>query len=823
MHVEDPNNWMGKVLSGYRVGFCAVGAGKTPPCPEDGRSPSLTERLQPGNPGAVQRLLTAVGCQPHRLNEGDPGRWNASALDPLQALVVDTSMLPDAPAERAFLEAVLQSRPASLPLLVLSRRRALEQRLELMQLGVSRCLGLPVRAGHLLRNLRAVLHQALPRTGHVLLLGQDDDALTPWRETLAGAGLAVQLADTPDQAAEQMQNFPAEVVVLDGSHLDVDAVNLIRLWQSDEHQAHRQYLLAGANAVQLERAAGALEGPDEMLPPPVTPTQLLRQVRLALRRARRCAEGGRSLGVALRQGLEERLRWQTRAMEAIVDGISIADATRPDMPLVYVNPAFCEMTGYAPHEVIGHNCRFLQREDNDQEGVHEIRRALAEERPARVLLRNYRKDGGMFWNEFSIAPVRNDAGTITHYVGIQQDVTEHFETQRALREAKQEAERANQAKSEFLSRMSHELRTPMNAVLGFAQLLELESDLSEAQRESVQEILRGGKHLLDLINEVLDLARVESGRMELSLGPVDLRELVGECIAMVEPLANRKGLALETGSLGDVAVLADRIRLKQILINLLSNAIKYNRSGGRVYLDLGLSDRLPGAVRIGVADTGPGIPEDRLEELFQPFTRITSASDGAAEEEEGTGIGLAISRRLAEAMGGRMGVSSRVGEGSLFWVEVPMADPGDPPSEGEAGHASASAPQRRARVCRVLQIEDHPSNLRLLERLLSGQSMQVFSARDAQAGLELARRYRPQVILLDIRLPGMDGYQVLSRLRRDPRTGDIPVVALTAHAGEEDRDRGMHAGFDAYLTKPLHLTTLLETLEDLMQRNSRPA
>jgi CheY-like chemotaxis protein len=224
-----------------------------------------------------------------------------------------------------------------------------------------------------------------------------------------------------------------------------------------------------------------------------------------------------------------------------------------------------------------------------------------------------------------------------------------------------------------------------------------------------------------------------------------------------------------------------------------------------------------------VADTGPGIPEDRLEELFQPFTRITSASDGAAEEEEGTGIGLAISRRLAEAMGGRMGVSSRVGEGSLFWVEVPMADPGVPPSEGEAAYASASAPQGRARVSRVLQIEDNPSNLKLLERLLSGQSMQVFSARDAQAGLELARRYRPQVILLDIRLPGMDGYQVLSQLRRDPRTGDIPVVALTAHAGEEDRDRGMHAGFDAYLTKPLHLTTLLETLEDLMQRNSRPA
>lgn len=820
MHVEDPNTWTGKVLSGYRVGFCAVGAAQTPPCPEEaGEAPSLSERLQPGNPGAVQHLFMALGCQLHCLSEGDPGRWNAADLNHLQALVVDTSALSDAQAERTFLEAVRRSRPDALPLLLLSRRRPLEQRLALLQLGVNRGLGLPVRTGHLLRNLRAVLHGALPRTGHVLLVGQDADTLTPWREALAGAGLEVQLAHTPGNAAEQMQNFPAEVVVLDSGHLDVDPVDLIRLWQSDEHQAHRQYLLAGANAVQLERASGALEGPDEMLPPPVTPAQLLRQVHLALRRARRCAEGGRSLGVALRQGLEERLRWQNRAMEAIVDGISIADATRPDMPLVYVNPAFCEMTGYAPHEVIGHNCRFLQREDNDQEGVHEIRRALAEERSTRVLLRNYRKDGGMFWNEFSIAPVRNDAGSITHYVGIQQDVTEHFETQRALREAKQEAERANQAKSEFLSRMSHELRTPMNAVLGFAQLLELESDLNEAQRESVQEILRGGKHLLDLINEVLDLARVESGRMELSLGPVDLRELVSECIAMVEPLATRKGLALETGSLGEVAVLADRIRLKQILINLLSNAIKYNRCGGRVYLDLGLSDRLPGGVRIGVADTGPGIPEERLEELFQPFTRITASGDGE-EEEEGTGIGLAISRRLAEAMGGRMGVSSRVGEGSLFWVEVPTVETGQATPDEVDTEAPSPAPGAAARVSRVLQIEDHPSNLKLLERLLSGQSMQVFSARDAQAGLELAREHRPQVILLDIRLPGMDGYQVLSELRRDPRTGDIPVVALTAHAGEEDRDRGMHAGFDAYLTKPLHLTTLLETLENLMRRTS---
>ncbi|MFP4245463.1 MAG: ATP-binding protein, partial [Ectothiorhodospira sp.] len=745
----------------------------------------------------------------------------------LQALVIDTSMIPDPGAERTFIEeTVARSRPTSVPVLTLVRNRSLAGRLELMRLGVTRCLFLPVLTGHLLRSLRAIIHDALTRNGHVLLLGNDADTLTPWCKALEQAGLQVQVAGEPETAANLMETFPAEVVVLDGGHLEVDPVDLVRVWQADERQTHRQFLLAGADAALLDRPLGVTDGPDEMLPPPVTPPQLVRQVFQALRRSRRCTENGRSVGVALRQGLEERLRWQTRAMEAIVNGISIADATRPDMPLVYVNPAFCQMTGYDPHEVIGHNCRFLQGDDNDQEGLHEVRRALAEGRPTGALLRNYRKNGELFWNELSIAPVRNDAGVITHYVGIQQDVTEYFETQRALREAKQGAERANQAKSEFLSRMSHELRTPMNAVLGFAQLLELESDLTETQQESVREILRGGKHLLDLINEVLDLARVESGRMELSLGPVDLPALVSECITMVEPLAARRGLVLEKGPLGEIAVMADRVRLKQVLINLLSNAIKYNRPQGRVHLDLALSAGIAGEVRLCVTDTGPGIPEDRLEELFQPFTRLTEQETGeGGSEEEGTGIGLAISRRLTEAMGGRMGVSSRMGEGSVFWLEIPMADPGYPGGGQDGQDRSQVASPRFSTeegtsAC-ILQIEDNAANLRLLERLLSGQSMQVLSARDAATGLTLARRHQPEVILLDIRLPGTDGYQVLSDLRRDPITRGIPVVALTAQASGEDRERGMRSGFDAYLTKPIQLTTLLETLDHLMQHSAR--
>ncbi|MCG5524640.1 PAS domain S-box protein [Ectothiorhodospira haloalkaliphila] len=393
------------------------------------------------------------------------------------------------------------------------------------------------------------------------------------------------------------------------------------------------------------------------------------------------------------------------------------------------------------------------------------------------------------------------------------DISERKQTEEDLRRAKEEAERASRAKSEFLSNMSHELRTPMNAVLGFAQLLETDPTLDEIQADSVGEILKGGRHLLDLINEVLDLASVEAGRVELSIESIPLRELVRECLMLLTPLADARQIRIDPGHDEDCVVLADRIRLKQVMINLLSNAIKYNRDGGDVRLDI-RSD-FEGWLRISVTDTGKGISPDKLDQLFQPFSRL----EGCMEGVEGTGIGLAISRRLMEVMGGEIGVDSQPGEGSTFWLRLPQGVQESVEVSRMEPSSQPASMEDATQTHTVLHIDDNPANLRLVAQILTRRPhLRLLSAPDPSLGLELATAHAPDLILLDINMPELDGYQVLKRLRASPDTATIPVMALTAFATERDVERGISAGFDEYLTKPLDVEHFLSVLDALLQK-----
>ncbi|MBN2886394.1 MAG: PAS domain S-box protein [Chromatiaceae bacterium] len=404
----------------------------------------------------------------------------------------------------------------------------------------------------------------------------------------------------------------------------------------------------------------------------------------------------------------------------------------------------------------------------------------------------------------------------TRLVVSHQDITTQVQIEADLRAAKDEAERANQAKSEFLSLMSHELRTPMNAVLGFAQLLECDPQLNDEQRENVVEILRGGRLLLELINEMLDLSRVEFARVDLHLAGVVLEEAVADCLELVEPLAHVRDIQLDAAALAGSRTLVwvDQVRLRQVLIHLLSNAIQYNDPLGRVSLALSTSTEGGGMACLEVRDTGKGVDAEQLSELFEPFGRHGS---------EGYGIGLAVSRRLIEAMGGRIGARSQPGQGSEFWIELPLqqASPGEGPDTDEAG-ASNALPGCREPMLRVLQIEDDRSNLRLIERaLVRRPELRLLTAPSGQIGLELARVHCPDLILMSRDLPDTDALEVLRALRNQPETQGIPVVCLSAAAlSQAERKDLRAAGFAAILAKPLDITSLFTILDRLLEHEA---
>ncbi len=384
-----------------------------------------------------------------------------------------------------------------------------------------------------------------------------------------------------------------------------------------------------------------------------------------------------------------------------------------------------------------------------------------------------------------------------------QDTNVELEAARAL------AETANRAKSEFLSAMSHELRTPLNAVLGFAQLLASDKPPpSASQQRSLDQILKGGWYLLQLINEILDLAMIESGKVTMSQESMGLSEVLRDCQALIGPQAEKRGIRLFFASLSEpFFVHADRTRVKQVMINLLSNAIKYNRRGGKVTVECAAGST--GMVRIEVADTGAGLSAEQMAQLFQPFNRL-GQEDGA---EEGTGIGLVVTKQLTELMGGAIGVRSEIGVGTTFWIE--LAASSEPVLEATAFDSAMALNGRdNATLRTLLYIEDNPANLSLVEQLIQRRSdLKLLTAIDGHSGIQLARAYQPDVILMDINLPGVSGYGCLKILQDDTATAHIPVVALSANAMSRDIEKGVEAGFFRYLTKPINVVEFMGALD----------
>ncbi len=394
------------------------------------------------------------------------------------------------------------------------------------------------------------------------------------------------------------------------------------------------------------------------------------------------------------------------------------------------------------------------------------------------------------------------------------DLSQDMRREAELTIARREAEAGSAAKSEFLSSMSHELRTPLNAVLGFAQLLrrDKKEPLSPRHLARVDQILKGGEHLLRLIDDVLDLSRIEAGSVAISLEAVAVGAVLQRVQETLEPSAARAGigLSIDEGGASGTLVLADPTRFAQVLLNFGSNAVKYNRPGGQVTFRVGREGE---RLRVSVLDTGMGIPADRQDSLFRPFQRAGQENGPI----EGTGIGLTISKRLAEMMGGTVGFASEAGRGSTFWIELPVHEPvAVIASSPERDHVSR--PQLAAERRLVLYVEDNPANIVFLEDVLGTyEGLEVVSVPNAELGIELARARRPDLVILDINLPGMSGFDALRVLRSWPETREIPVIALTAAASEHDRRRGEQAGFFRYLTKPVQIDELEAAVTELLR------
>jgi PAS domain S-box-containing protein len=519
--------------------------------------------------------------------------------------------------------------------------------------------------------------------------------------------------------------------------------------------------------------------------------------------------------------LNQRLRDQqfyTRSLiESNIDAIMTTD---PRGIISDVNQQMELLTGCTRDELIG--APFKSYFTDPERAEEAIKRVLREGKVTNYELTAHARDGRETVVSYNATTFHDRDRKLQGVFAAARDVTERKRFEHTLQEnnvelanAKATAEKANMAKSEFLSSMSHELRTPLNAVLGFAQLMESElPPPSDSQKMSIDRILQAGWYLLRLINEILDLALIESGKVTMSQESMSLTDVLLDCQAMMAPQAQNRGIQMTFPQPDNQSfyVHADRTRVKQVIINLLSNAIKYNRAGGAVIVQCIMSAE--NRVRVSVKDTGEGLTPEQLAQLFQPFNRLGQENS----VEEGTGIGLVVTKQLIELMGGSIGVESSVGVGSLFWFELdaasapvlPMHVLELPMHEPVAGLASSV---RRT----LLYVEDNPANLALVEQLVARRTdLRLLSAIDGHMGIQLARAYRPDMILMDINLPGISGFGALKILQDDPLTAHIPILALSANAVPREIEKGLEAGFFRYLTKPIKVAEFMDALDQAL-------
>ena len=792
----------------------------------------------------LRQSLEGAGYHVREAATGEEGLALAAADRP-DAVVVD-GILPGIDGATVVRRLKSDTALRSTPCLLLTGAEGTNDGLRALEAGADAYVRKSEDLGVILVRLAALLRGAIATGGETSpsLLGPKrllavDDSITYLQELgsqLRREGYHVVMASSGEEALELLAARPVDGILLDlvmpglsgqdtckriKQRAEWRDIPLIMLTARDDRDA----MIEGINA-----------GADDYIAKSADFDVLKARLRAQLRRkyfedenrrireklVRRETEAtAREQGEAEQKKLDQRLRDQqfyTRSLiESNIDALMTTD---PLGIITDVNKQMEALTGCTRDELIGAPSKNYFTDPERAEAA--IKLVLREKKVTDYELTARARDGKKTEVSYNATTFYDRDRTLQGVLAIARDVTERKRNEQALQEtntelasAKSAAEEANLAKSDFLSSMSHELRSPLNAILGFAQLMELASPLpTDSQKESIAQILQAGWHLLKLINEILDLSVIESGKVSLSTESVSLAEVMSECQAMMEPQAQQLGINMTFPRFDNpFFVSADRTRLKQIVINLLSNAIKYNKEQGTVVVDCTTST--PGFTRISVKDTGAGLSPEKLAQLFQPFNRLGQEAGGVA----GTGIGLVVTKRLAELMGGVLGVESTAGEGSVFWCElISCAAPELVVESGEAATVDRPPVPAGARPRTLLYVEDNPANMKLVEQLIARRpDMRLLTAVNGTLGIEVARTTRPTVILMDINLPGISGVEALKVLRIDPATAHIPVVALSANAMPRDIEMGLDAGFFRYLTKPIKIKEFMDTLNTALE------
>ena len=504
---------------------------------------------------------------------------------------------------------------------------------------------------------------------------------------------------------------------------------------------------------------------------------------------------------------------KARLLEAVIvnarDAVIITNADIKDPKILYVNDAVTRISGYEPHELIGKTPRILQGGSTDKAKLKELKEALEKGRPFKGELQNFTKDGHAYWLDISIVPVRNEAGIITHFAAIERDITQRKVFEKQLQVTKEAAEVASRAKGDFLANMSHELRTPMNGIIGLSELL-MEMDMSEEQTELAEAVNSSSRNLLILLNDILDLSKIEAGELTLESIPFDTRRAVYQTIDLLRPIASRKGVVLETAinPIVPERVVGDPARLQQIMNNLISNAIKFTEVG-YVRIDVTSARDKAGdqELRIRVEDTGIGIPDDKREYVFQKFTQ---ADVSTARKYGGTGLGLAITKELVEMMGGDISLDSALGKGTTFYVTIPL----EIAKQAEDTDIAKTAEKPIDINARLLVVDDHPVNLLFMRKVLKKLGFShVDEAGSGREAVEMAETKSYDLIFMDCQMPEIDGFEAATLIReKEELIGDIRIIAVTADAMKGAREKCLDSGMNDYISKPVDIEKLTNIL-----------